>query len=311
MRTELALAIIGPTASGKTELAVECAQEVSGQLIGTDSMQAYQHLSIGTAKPTPSELHGITHHMLDLWPISHVAHVAEFQQIARARIRDVYNAGDLPIVVGGSVLYVNSVLDVYDFPGTDPAVRSHYVELLDSQGSMELHKLLEARDPEAARNIAPSNGRRIVRALEVIDITGKPFTASLPKKPEVFVSACRIGLDIDRDTLDRRIESRVEAMLANGLIQEVESALDNGLRECVTARKAIGYSQIIQVVDGEISLDEAQSQMVSATSKFARRQQRWFRQDSRITWFPWDADDLRSRVLVHFDKVLGTHKGSK
>lgn len=153
MLSELALAIVGPTASGKTALAVECAKIVSGQLIGTDSMQAYQNLSIGTAKPTTLELQGITHHMLDIWPISHLAHVAEFQQLARLQVSEVLNDGDLPIVVGGSVLYVNAVLDVYEFPGSDPSIRSYYQSLLDSQGSVSLHKQLESKDREAARKI--------------------------------------------------------------------------------------------------------------------------------------------------------------
>lgn len=311
MHSELALAIVGPTASGKTALAVDCALLVSGQLIGTDSMQAYQDLSVGTAKPTTKELRGIPHHMLDIWPISHIAHVAQFQELARSCISDVHKAGDLPIVVGGSVLYVNAVLDVYEFPGTDPAIRSHYQDLLDAEGPALLHKLLESMDPQAARSIAPTNGRRIVRALEVINLTGQPFQASLPVHPQEFVPACRIGLEIDRDVLDKRIERRVDTMLSHGLIEEVEIAVANGLRESVTARKAIGYSQIVQLIDGELSLEDAKAHIVSATQKFARRQQRWFRQDSRITWFPWNTSDLSSKILAHFDEVLGAHQRSK
>lgn len=311
MPSDVVLAIVGPTASGKTALAVECGRSLPGQLIGTDSMQAYEDLNLGTAKPTSDELGGICHHMLDIWPINHAAHVAEFQELARACVSEVMNAGEVPIVVGGSVLYVNAVLDVFDFPGTDPAIRSTYQLLLDSDGPASLHELLHAKDPEAARKIASTNGRRIVRALEVLDITGKPFAASLPEKPVAFLPACRVGIEIGRETLDQRIEQRVDSMLNQGLIEEVEVAIGKGLRESVTASKAIGYSQMIQVIDGELSLDEARSKMVSATQQFARRQQRWFRQDPRIAWFNWDLEDLGTKVLAHFDEVLRTHKSGK
>lgn len=311
MRTDLALAIVGPTASGKTDLAIACARRLSGQLIGTDSMQAYRGLSVGTAKPTAQELGGIRHHMLDVWPLTYSAHVAEFQEIARACVMDVFTAGDVPIVVGGSVLYLNAVLDVYDFPGTDPAVRGRYEELLISLGSEELHRMLQSKDLIAANQIASSNGRRIVRALEVIDITGGPFQAHLPERPQEFFPACRVGIEIDRPALDQRIVQRVDDMCKLGLIEEVEVALVNGLRESVTAGKAIGYSQIIEVIDGDLTLEQAKSQIVTATQKFARRQQRWFRQDPRITWFPWDAENLDVKVLTHFDEILRSHQSGE
>lgn len=274
-------------------------------------MQAYQGLSVGTATPNLEELQGIRHHMLDIWPISHPAHVAEFQDLARTCINKVQSVGEVPIIVGGSVLYVNAVLDVFEFPGTDPAIRAEYQDLLDAEGPEFLHRILESKDSEAASHIQVTNGRRIVRALEVIKVTGKPFRASLPPVPTEFVPTCRIGIEMDRETMDRRIEQRIDRMLDHGLLDEVEAAIAVGLRESVTASKAIGYSHMIQVLDGEITLEDARSHMVLTTRKFARRQQRWFRQDPRITWFNWDAEDLHTKVLAHFDEVLRTHKGGK
>lgn len=274
-------------------------------------MQAYQGLNVGTATPRPDELHGVRHHMLDIWPISHSAHVAEFQNLARACINTVRSEGEVPIIVGGSVLYVNAVLDSFEFPGTDPVIRAKYQVLLEAQGPEVLHRVLESKDPEAASHIQATNGRRIVRALEVIDITGESFQASLPRAPTEFVSTCRIGIEIDRHTMDRRIEQRIDSMLNQGFIEEVEEAISQGLRESVTASKAIGYSHMIQMLDGELTLEEARSNMVLSTRKYARRQQRWFRQDPRITWFNWDSDDLDTKVLTHFDEVLRTHKGGK
>ena len=303
-----ALAIVGPTASGKTKLGIECARELSGEIIGTDSMQVYQGLSIGTAKPSLNELDGVVHHMLDVWPLSHASDVAEFQEVARKQITEVFDSGHVPIVVGGSVLYVNAVLDEFDFPGTDPEVRSRYQSRLDEVGPGKLHEMLATRDPAAAQSIHPTNGRRIVRALEVIELTGAPYVATLPSTPKEHIATCRVGLEIDRSILDRRIADRVDHMFAHGLVEEVEQALSNGLRESVTARKAIGYSQIIQVLDGNSSIEQARIDIIAATRKFARRQQRWFRQDPRITWLPWNAVDLVDRVLMHFDEVLSTHQ---
>jgi len=300
---EIVLAIVGPTASGKTSLGVSCALNLHGELVGTDSMQAYQGLSIGTAKPTPSELNGIQHHMLDVWPIDHSSDVAEFQLLARDKIQSIFDRDQRPIVVGGSVLYINAVLDKFDFPGTDPQIRDKYQSILEDFGPEVLHRMLIEIDPEAARNIQATNGRRLVRALEVNEFTGSPFPAVLPE-PIPVIQACRVGLEIDRSVLDHRIASRVDAMLVGGLLQEVSQALESGLRDSHTARRAIGYAQIVDYLDGLIDLEQARDEIISATTKFARRQQRWFRQDQRITWFEWDSPDLVERVLGHFNEVL-------
>jgi len=302
---EMALAIVGPTAVGKTSLGIACALQRNGELVGTDSMQAYQGLSIGTAKPELRELQGIQHHMLDVWSITHSSDVAEFQHLARHSIRGIFERSRLPIVVGGSVLYVNAVLDEFNFPGTDPVIRSHYESLLEALGPEALHRELMSIDPDAAKNIQATNGRRLVRALEVNALTGKPFIAVLPE-PVSVIPSCRVGLEIDRTVLDQRIAARVDSMLEVGLVEEVAQALDRGLRDSTTASKAIGYAQIIDYLDDLIDLEEARERILLATSRFARRQQRWFRQDPRITWFDWDAPDLTDRVLGHFDEVFSS-----
>lgn len=305
MSREMALAIVGPTAVGKTSLGVACAIQRNGELVGTDSMQAYQGLSIGTAKPESRELNGIQHHMLDVWSITHSSDVAEFQQLARSKIREVFERNHLPIVVGGSVLYVNAVLDEFNFPGTDPKIRSHYEALLEAWGPEALHRELMNIDPEAATKIQATNGRRLVRALEVNALTGRPFVASLPE-PVPVIPSCRVGLEIERTVMDHRIAARVDSMLEHGLVEEVVQALDQGFRDSITASKAIGYAQIIDYLDDLIDLEQARERILFATSKFARRQQRWFRQDPRITWFDWDASDLVGQVLGHFDEVLSS-----
>lgn len=305
MSTELPLVIVGPTAVGKTSLAVSLAKLLNGELVGTDSMQSYRGMDIGTAKPTAIELGDVCHHMLDLWDVDHSADVAEFQALARQSIEHIRNRDRLPIVVGGSVLYVNAVLDNFEFPGTDAEIRAKYELLLENEGAASLHSRLEVIDPDAASRINATNGRRIVRALEVNEITGKQYQASLDHVQE-FLPSCRIGLEIDRPVLDQRITTRIDAMFASGFIQEVENLLNQGLARGVTARRAIGYSQVLSFLAGEISFDEARTQMIYATSKFARRQQRWFRQDSRIAWFDWDSPNLAEQVSSHFDVVLGS-----
>ena len=297
--------IIGPTAVGKTALALDLARELDGELVGTDSMQAVRGMNIGTAKPTPQELGQIRHHMLDVWSVAHRADVVQFRDLAREAITGITTRKRIPIVVGGSVLYVKAILDQFDFPATDPEVRERYEAMLDQDGAEKLHKLLAEKDPVTATNILPGNGRRIVRALEVIELTGEPYHSRLPDPVEEFPSV-RVGLEIDRVSMDARIEQRVDQMLESGLVEEVQELESQGLRNAPTASRAIGYSQVLAHLSGEITQIQMREKIIYATQKFARRQQRWFRQDPRIRWEPWDSAQLTDSVLAHFHEVFGS-----
>jgi tRNA dimethylallyltransferase len=305
MTPHQALTIVGPTAVGKTKLAIECAERLDGELVGTDSMQAVTGMDIGTAKPTVTELGRIRHHMIDVWPMSHRADVVQFRDLARTSIAEIMQRQRTPIVVGGSVLYVKAILDQFDFPATDPNIRARYENLLDQDGPKKLHELLAEKDPLTASNILPGNGRRIVRALEVIEITGELYHSRLPE-PVEEIPSIRIGLGIDRVSMDARIVDRVDHMLDLGFVLEVEQLESQGLRNAPTAARAIGYSQVLAHLSGEISSEEMREKMIYATQKFARRQQRWFRQDPRIHWFPWDGEHLNESVLIHFNEVLSS-----
>lgn len=305
MNPHQTLTILGPTAVGKTQLAIECAQRLDGELVGTDSMQAVTGMDIGTAKPTAAELGSIRHHMIDVWPMSHRADVVQFRDLARTSIAEIGQRQRTPIVVGGSVLYVKAILDQFDFPATDPIIRARYENLLDQEGPGKLHELLAEKDPITASNILPGNGRRIVRALEVIEITGEPYHSRLPE-PTEEISSVRIGLEIDRVSMDARIMQRVDHMLDLGFVAEVEQLEIQGLRNAPTASRAIGYSQVLAHLSGQLSSEEMREKIIYATQKFARRQQRWFRQDPRIHWLPWDSEQLSESVLIHFNKVLGS-----
>ena len=297
--------IIGPTAVGKTALALDLARELDGELVGTDSMQAVRGMNIGTAKPTPQELGQIRHHMLDVWSVTHRADVVQFRDLAREAITGITTRKRIPIVVGGSVLYVKAILDQFDFPATDPEVRGRYEAMLDQDGAEKLHELLAEKDPVTATNILPGNGRRIVRALEVIELTGEPYHSRLPDPVEEFPSV-RVGLEIDRVSMDARIEQRVDQMLESGLVEEVQELESQGLRNAPTASRAIGYSQVLAHLGGEITQIQMREKIIYATQKFARRQQRWFRQDPRIRWEPWDSAQLTDSVLAHFHEVFGS-----
>jgi tRNA dimethylallyltransferase len=305
MTPHTALTIVGPTAVGKTKLAIECAERLDGELVGTDSMQAVIGMDIGTAKPTIDELGSISHHMLDVWPMSHKADVVQFRDLARKSIAETVQRQRTPIVVGGSVLYIKAILDQFDFPATDPIIRARYEALLDQNGPEKLHELLALKDPVTAGNILPGNGRRIVRALEVIEITGEPYNSRLPE-PVEEIPSIRIGLEIDRVSMDARIVKRVDQMLDFGFVAEVEYLESEGLRNAPTASRAIGYSQVLAYLSGEIGSEEMREKIIYATQKFARRQQRWFRQDPRIHWLPWDSEQLSDSVLTHFNKILSS-----
>jgi tRNA dimethylallyltransferase len=299
------LTILGPTAVGKTKLAIACAERLDGELVGTDSMQAVIGMDIGTAKPTAEGLGRIRHHMLDVWSMSHKADVVQFRDLARISIAEIVQRHRFPIVVGGSVLYVKAILDQFDFPATDPIIRARYEAMLDQDGPEKLHELLAQKDPITAGNILPGNGRRIVRALEVIEITGEPYNSRLPE-PVEEIPSIRIGLEIDRVSMDLRIVKRVDQMLDFGFVAEVERLESEGLRKAPTASRAIGYSQVLAYLSGEIGSEEMREKIIYATQKFARRQQRWFRKDPRIHWLPWDSEHLADSVLIYFDEVLSS-----
>ena len=294
------VAVVGPTAAGKSDLAVELASRVPGEVVNADSMQVYRGMDIGTAKPTPVERRGIQHHVLDVLDVAEPATVAEFQSLARGAIDDCLGRGVLPVVVGGSALYVRAVLDRFEFPGTDPALRARLERDLAVVGARGLHERLTNVDPGAAAAILPTNGRRIVRALEVVELTGRPFSATLPNRTYLYDRVVQLGLDVPRDVLDRRIEERVNRMWQAGLVDEVRT-LEVGLHDSRTARRALGYVQVLAFLAGEYDEAEARARTIQATRRFARRQDAWFRKDPRISWLRFDADDLVEQALDRLD----------
>jgi tRNA dimethylallyltransferase len=275
--------VVGPTATGKSALAVDLALALDGEVVNADSMQLYAGMDIGTAKLTVDERRGVPHHLLDIWPVTYTATVAEYQHLARGVVADVADRGKLPVVVGGSGLYVRALLDRIEFPGTDPDVRAALEHELDTAGSQALHERLAAQDPAAAAAILPGNGRRIVRALEVIALTGRPFSAGLPAYESVY-DAVQIGLDCDDGTLDARIDARVDRMFDDGLVDEVRRLEHDGLRDGRTAARALGYQQVLAMLDGTCSEAQAREETKRATRRFVRRQRSWFRRDPRIHW---------------------------
>lgn len=301
------VAVVGPTAAGKSALAVALGQRLgAGEVVNADAMQVYRGMDIGTAKITPAERDGVPHHLLDILDVTQTATVAEFQQLARAAIDDCRQRGVVPVLVGGSALYIRAILDDFVFPGTDPAVRARLEDELARTGSGALHRRLTEIDPAAAAQILPSNGRRIVRALEVVEISGTPYVATLPEHRYVYDDVVQLGLDVPRPELDERIARRVDAMFDDGLLDEVRGLLGRGLREGRTANRALGYSQAIAVLDGELSETEARERTTQATRRFARRQDSWFRKDPRISWLAYDVPDLVDRAL----QIVGNRGGS-
>lgn len=281
-RTPL-LAVVGATASGKSDLGVALAQRLGGEIVNADSMQLYRGLDIGTAKLTHDERAGIAHHLLDVWEVREPANVADYQRMARDEVEDITGRGSVAVLVGGSGLYVRAAVDDLDIPGTDVAVRSRLEAELAEVGPGVLHQRLVERDPAAASRILASNGRRIVRALEVLEITGGPFVASLPE-PSYLRPTLTLGLQLDRACLDERIEARVDRMWELGLVEEARGLERAGLREGRTASRALGYAQVLRHLDGDWTQERARDETVRATRRFARRQESWFRRDPRIHW---------------------------
>ncbi|MFK8906708.1 tRNA (adenosine(37)-N6)-dimethylallyltransferase MiaA [Streptomyces sp. YS-3] len=300
------IAVVGPTAAGKSDLGVFLAQQLGGEVVNADSMQLYRGMDIGTAKLTPQERGGVPHHLLDIWDVTEPASVAEYQKLARAEIDRLLAEGRTPVLVGGSGLYVRGAIDVLDFPGTDPEVRARLEGELEQDGPGALHRRLAAADPEAARAILPSNGRRIVRALEVIEITGKPFTANLPGHDSVY-DTVQIGVDVGRPELDERITVRVDRMWEAGLVDEVRALEAQGLREGRTASRALGYQQVLTALAGECGEEEARAETVRATKRFARRQDSWFRRDPRVHWLSGAAEhrgELPGQALALVERAV-------
>ena len=279
------VAIVGPTAAGKSELSLRLAAALGGEVISADSMQLYRGMDIGTGKLTVSERGAVPHHLLDIWDVTEPASVSEYQKLARAAIAGIVGRGKVPILVGGSGLYVRAAIDNLEFPGTDPAVRARLERELAEAGPAGLHARLAVADPAAAAAILASNGRRIVRALEVMELSGRPFSATLPSYQSVLPTA-QLGLDIPRPVLDARIEARVRQMWQAGLVEEVRALIGAGLRDGRTASRALGYAQALRFIDGEWTAEQAEQETVVATKRFARRQESWFRRDPRVRWLP-------------------------
>lgn len=282
------VAVVGATASGKTGMSLALAERLGGEVVNTDAMQIYRGMDVGTAKLPVAERRGITHHLIDTHDVTEPLSVAQFQSEARAVIASLRERGVVPVLVGGSALYTRAVLDRFEFPGTDPAIRARLEKELATVGPAVLHARLAEVDPEAADRILVENGRRIVRALEVVELTGRPFSASLPTLEYADPASIQIGIDIDRPSLDRRIEQRVDEMFAAGFVAEVARLLAAGLAKGRTASRAIGYPEVSAYLAGELTLEEARERTVIATRRFARRQDSWFRKDPRITWVRFD-----------------------
>jgi tRNA dimethylallyltransferase len=290
------IAVVGPTAAGKSDLAVDLALALDGEVINADSMQLYRGMDIGTAKLSLAERRGVPHHLLDVWDVTTAASVAEYQEMADTVIADVAARGKVPVVVGGSGLYVRAALGELDFPGTDAAIRARLEAELGERGPEPLYARLRAADPVAATAILPSNGRRIVRALEVIELTGRPFSATMPGY-DGGRPAVQLGVQVDRAELYRRIEDRVDRMWAAGLADEVRRLEALGLRDGRTASRALGYQQLLRCLDGELTLGAARDETVRATRQFARRQESWFRRDPRVRWLA-SGEGLADRALA-------------
>ncbi len=291
------VAVVGATATGKSDLAVSLALALGGEVVNADSMQLYRGMDIGTAKLTADEQRGVPHHLLDIWDVTKTASVAEYQVLATEVIGDIEARGKVPVLAGGSGLYIRAALGDLDFPGTDEKLRERLEAELAETGPAPLYQRLATLDPAAAAAILPSNGRRIVRALEVIELSGRPFSATLPGY-DAGRPAVQIGLQLARPELDRRIEARVDRMWAAGFETEVRELRDfKGLRDGKTASRALGYQQMLRYLDGEWTLEAAREETVRATRRFARRQESWFRRDPRVTWLPADAQDVTARAL--------------
>ena len=295
------IVICGATATGKSDLAVSVAKEINAEVINADSMQLYKGMDIGTAKLSLSERKGIEHHLIDILEIKDDANVAWYQSIARSKIDELISAGKSVVVVGGTGLYIKAILDDLNFPDTNPELRQKITVEAENLGNEIMHQKLSKLDPAAALAIPKENLRRIIRALEVIELTGKPFTANLPRAASSkYPNALQFGLALDRDHLDQKIDKRVEAMWEKGFAREVSLLMTLGLEQSTTAKKALGYSQLMDYLNGECSEEFAKEETKRSTKAYARRQQTWFARDSRINWI--DA----ASTSAHLEKLLAS-----
>lgn len=291
------IAVVGPTASGKSALGLALAHELDGEVVNVDSMQLYRGMDIGTAKLSPAEREGIPHHQLDVWDVTETASVARYQQAALRDIEDIMSRGKTPILVGGSMLYAQALVDDWQFPPTDPQVRAKYEARRADIGTDALHAELARVDPAAAAIIEDKDPRRTVRALEVIELTGKPFKASQPPKNGPPRWGTRLlGLRTDSEWLNPRIEKRTHLMFEQGLVEEVERLQDKGLVADSTAGRAIGYTQVLQAQRGELTWEDAVERTITGTRRYVRRQRSWFNRDKRITWLD-AAGDTTAQAL--------------
>ena len=296
------LCIVGPTGSGKSNLAINVALELSkrgiqAEIVNADSMQFYKGMDIGTAKVSEAERKGIKHHLLDWLDVTEENTAARYQIEARKVIADLIEQGILPIVVGGSMLYIAALINTFEFPGRDEALRAQLEQDLIDLGPIAMHKRLELLDEVAASRIEPQNGRRTVRALEIVMITGEPFAASLPEQFESFLPVLEIGLNSAREHLVERLAKRVQGMWDAGLVEEAKGLLAKGLRESKTASQAIGYAQALSVIDGKLTEEQAIEETTLLTQRYARRQMSWFRRDPRINWFDYQSETLLPDVM--------------
>lgn len=296
------IAVVGPTGTGKSDLGLHIAEQIishggKAEIVNTDSMQFYRGMDIGTAKLSLQERRGIEHHMLDVLEIQDESTAAEYQAQVRPLILNLQASGITPILVGGSMLYIAAALNTFDFPERDESIRAELESELAMFGSHALHRKLAELDPLAASRIDPENGRRVVRALEIVTITGEPFAAALPEVTESWQPVLEIGLNSDRAHLVERLAKRVEKMWQQGIVAEAESLIPQGIREGKTSSRAIGYSQALAQIDGEYSETEAIAATTQLTQRYARRQMSWFRRDERIYWHDYQDPKLQDNVI--------------
>lgn len=303
------IAVVGPTGAGKSALAISIAQHIidkggKAEIINCDSMQFYRGMDVGTAKLSIAERRGIKHHLFDFLEITDESTAAEYQQLARPLILELQASGITPILVGGSMLYVAAVLNRFEFPARDEVLRAKLEQDLIDLGPHEMHRRLKAIDPVAASRIIPENGRRSVRALEIVTLTREPFAAALPEVPEDWQPVLEIGINGDREDLRARLEARVHKMWQQGLLDEVRSLEAKGIRQGKTSAVAIGYAQALKQIDGELTEAEAIADTVRLTQKYARRQMSWFRRDQRIQWLDYQDPEATAKALTLVDSWL-------